>query len=119
MASTVKNSCKVWDCRILPDEGEEGDIIGEHGDISHLVHYLPEGHLMEENVMYWITDRTPHESLPLDRRTYRQLFRLVTSGVSLWFKDHSTINPKGVIPDPDITIIVKGSKFDDKNLFEA
>ena len=41
----------------------------------------------------------------------RQFFRLVTSEVSLWFEEHSTKNPPGVVPDPNITKIVKGSKF--------
>ena len=119
MASTVENSCKLWDCQILPDHGEHGDIVGSvgsFGNIEHLRNYLPEGKVMVENQMYWITDRTPHESLPLPSRTYRQWFRLVTSGVSLWFQDHSTENPLGILPDPKITKIVKGSKFDEKNL---
>ena len=34
------------------------------------------------------------------------------SQVSLWYEDHSTPNPNGVKPDPNITRIVKGSKFD-------
>ena len=63
--------------------------------------------------MYWMTDQTPHESLPMKEDTYRQFFRLVTSKVSLWFQDHSTPNPNGVKPDPEITKIVSGSKFSD------
>ena len=68
--------------------------------------------IMKPNCMYWITDRTPHESLPLKEETYRQYFRLVTHQVSLWFEDHSTKNPLGLVPDPKITKIVKGSKFE-------
>ena len=37
----------------------------------------------------------------------------MTSEVSLWFEEHSTKNPLGVVPDPEITAIVKGSKFED------
>ena len=66
--------------------------------------------------LYWMTDRTPHEALPLKDGMYRQFFRLVTSRVSLWFQDHSTPNPNGVKPDPQITKIVKGSKFDDEGV---
>ena len=69
--------------------------------------------------------RTPHESLPLKKGAFRQFFRLVTSQVvinslfiyllgskvSLWYADHSTPNPLGVLPDPDVTRIVTGDKF--------
>jgi len=106
MASNVADSCRVWDCQIMDDT-----CIGHLGDIEHLTSLLPESEVMEPNCLYWITDRTPHESLPLKKKTYRQFFRLVTSQVSLWFEDHSTKNPLGVVPDPNITKIVKGSKF--------
>ena len=109
MASNVADSCRVWDCQIMDD-----NCIGHLGDIEHLRNLLPESEVMEPNCMYWITDRTPHESLPLKKKTYRQFFRLVTSQVSLWFEDHSTKNPLGVVPDPNITKIVKGSKFDER-----
>ena len=61
--------------------------------------------------MYWITDKTPHESLPLKEKTMRQFFRIVTADVSFWFRDHSTPNPLGVLPDPEVTQIVSGDKF--------
>ena len=67
---------------------------------------------MKPNRLYWMTDRTPHESLPLKAGTYRQFFRLVMSQVSLWYEDHSTPNPNGVKPDLTITKIVRGNKFD-------
>ena len=115
MASNISDSCEVWDCRVLQDEkGEE--IIGNLGDVEHLREYLPKHETMAENEMYWITDRTPHESLPMVKGTYRQYFRLVTSEVSIWFEEHSTKNPLGVVPDPAITKIVKGSKFGKNNL---
>lgn len=112
MASNVANSCQVWNCYILHnDNGQE--VIGELGDIEHLRNFLPPEHeIMEENVMYWLTDRTPHESLPLKEGTYRQYFRIVTSEVSIWYEDHSTPNPLGIVPDPAVTLTVKGSKFD-------
>ncbi|XP_028392063.1 uncharacterized protein LOC114516711 [Dendronephthya gigantea] len=114
MASNVANSCKVWNCEILKPEGRNSpDVVGEHGDIEHLRSLLPSKcETMDANTVYWMTDRTPHESLPLSEGTYRQYFRLVTSQVSGWFEDHSTKNPLGVVPDPKITKIIKGSKFD-------
>ena len=110
MASTVDDSCEIWDCQILHDNfGRE--IIGDMGDIEHLRTLLPQSEKMMKNRIYWLTDRTPHESLPLTKGTYRQFFRLVTSEVSLWFEEHSTKNPKGIVPDPRMTKIVQGSKF--------
>ena len=41
----------------------------------------------------------------------RQFFRIVTADVSFWFRDHSTPNPLGVLPDPEVTQIVSGDKF--------
>ena len=58
-----------------------------------------------------INFRTPHESLPLQERTFRQFFRLVTSEVSVWYKDHSTPNPLDITPDPAVTKTVIGNKF--------
>ena len=31
--------------------------------------------------------------------------------VSLWYRDHSTASPLGVLPDPAVTRIVAGDKF--------
>ena len=49
--------------------------------------------------------------MPLKEATFRQFFRIVTSKVSLWYRDHSTPNPLGVEPDPEITRTVVGDKF--------
>ena len=113
MASTVKDSCKVWKCQITQDCG---DIIGALGDLEKYREFLPDSETMKPNEIYWLTDRTPHESLPLKKGTYRQFFKLVTSKVSVWFEDHSTKNPHGIVPDPKITKIVKGSLFENKAL---
>ncbi|RHY17293.1 hypothetical protein DYB25_014180 [Aphanomyces astaci] len=64
--------------------------------------------LLQANELIWMTDRTPHESLPLPVTTFRQYFRLVTSGVSHWYADHSTPNPLGIQPTAKI---VFGNKF--------
>ena len=112
MMSNVANSCKLWNCKIIPDEATGEEIISNFGDIEDLRGLLPdEGVVLQPNTLYWITDRSPHESLPLKERQYRQFFRIVTSNVSLWFADNNTENPNGVKPDPEITKIVQGSKF--------
>ena len=108
MASNVKNSCEVWDSQVQCNTKENNtEIIGRNGDVEYLRAYLGDSKVMKPNTVYWITDRTPHESLPLETNTYRQYFRLVTHQVSLWFEQHSTKNPMGIVPDPKITKIVK------------
>jgi len=62
-----------------------------------------------------MTDRTPHESLPIPTASAaagarRQYFRLVVGQVSAWFADHSTPNPLGTMP-PSGVHIVHGDKF--------
>eukprot|EP00112_Aurelia_sp_Birch-Aquarium-sp1_P025731 Seg873.6 transcript_id=Seg873.6/GoldUCD/mRNA.D3Y31 product="hypothetical protein" protein_id=Seg873.6/GoldUCD/D3Y31 len=111
MASNASDSCKLYNSQIMNDE-----LIGELGDIEHLREFLPQGKVMEKDNLYWFTDRTPHEALPLKEGIHRQFFRLVTSQVSLWYIDHSTKNPRGVMPDPEMTKLVKGSKFDKKGV---
>ena len=37
--------------------------------------------------------------------------RTPTYQVSLWYTDHSTPNPFGVVPDPHVTRVVVGDKF--------
>jgi hypothetical protein len=113
MASNVPNSCKVWNCNILPPDDNSPDVVGEHGDIEHLRAFLPSScEVMDANTVYWLTDRTPHEALPLSKGTYRQFVRVVTSQLTYWHEEHNTKNPFGVVPDPNITKIIKGSKFD-------
>ena len=117
LMSNVENSCRVWDCKIKAhSDGEE--TISSFGDIEHLRPFLPEDNavILKANYLCWITDRTPHESLPLNKRQFRQFFRVVTSEVSLWFTDDNTENPNGVKPDSRITKIIKGSKFNPKGM---
>jgi len=106
ISSSLQSSCRAWNCSV----GHKA--VGRLGDIEHMREALPgPGEELQAGQMYWITDRTPHESLPLSERAYRQFFRLVTSKVSFWYKDHSTPNPLGVEPDPTITLTVVGDKF--------
>ena len=118
MTSSVPNSWCVWNCKIERDSESGTEIMWQHDSCEHLREFLPENRkiMMEPNVLYWITDRTPHESQPVKERTYRQFFRVVTENVSLWFADHSTPNPCGVLPDSSITKIVRGNKFDSDSL---
>ena len=105
IATNAENSYRVWDCQIK--KGVENEIIGKFGDVEHLRQYLDNGETIKSNTIYWITDRTPHESLPILEGTYRQYFSLVTHEVSLWFEDYYTQNPFGIEPDPSITKVVK------------
>ena len=118
MRSSLSNSCCVWNCKIEPDLESCTEIMWQHGSCEHLREFLPENCkiMMEPDVLYWITDRTPHELHPVKERTYCQFFRVVTGNVSLWFADHYTQNPCGVLPDPSITKIVKGNRFDSDSL---
>lgn len=105
LASSVSNSTRVWPCRIGPKA------IGDLGCVEHLRQHLGEGADLEAGEMVWLTDVTPHESLPLPSGGPRKFFRLVTSDVSHWYTQHSTPNPLGIVPDPDITTIVDENKF--------
>ena len=62
--------------------------------------------LLEPSQVYWMSDRVPHESLPMKKTTMRQFFRIMTSEVQFWFQEHYTANPMGVLPDPHATEIV-------------
>lgn len=106
MASTVSHSTRVWNCRV--DQPET--VVGVLGDMEHLRPHLGEGVTLQANELLWMTDATPHESMPLPKGTYRQYFRLVTSEVSVWYADHSTRNPLGVEPGPRVQIL-RGDKF--------
>lgn len=105
MASTVSNSCRVWNVQVAEP------VIGDLGDLEHLRDALGEGTLMDAHKLYWLTDSTPHESLPVLEETYRQYFRLVTSSLTAWYPEHSTANPLGVVPDSAVTSIIDGNKF--------
>ena len=75
MASNVEQSCEVRDCKVVKHKNKT-EIIGKLGCVEHLRSILPSSTKLNANTMYWITDRTPHESLPLKNATYRQFFRL-------------------------------------------
>ena len=106
MASNVGDSTRVWNCQIAEPETAVGNL----GDLEHLRGALGEGETLREGEVVWMTDTTPHESLPLKAGTRRQYFRLVTSSVNVWYADHSTANPLGVRPPKGVKIIY-GNKF--------
>ena len=62
---------------------------------------------LQANELFWMTDRTPHASVPLAEGTHRQFFRLVAGKVDAWFAAHSTPNPLGTLPDAQIVDIDK------------
>jgi len=107
MASTVTSSCRVWNAQVA------AAAMGELGDLEHVRVLLGPGTCLKKNELVWMTDTTPHESLPLAAGTPRQYFRLVTSNVTAWYADHSTPNPLGVVPPEHVTVL-HGSKFANK-----
>ena len=103
----MPDSTRVWKCKITNDE-----IIGKNGIIEPMREFLPsQGILLKPGRVYWMSDRAPHESLPMKETTLRQFFRIMTSEVEFWFKDHYTANPMGVLPDPRVTEIVVGNEL--------
>lgn len=100
MASTVENSCQMWNVNI--------ETPGLMGDCEHLRDSLGQGTFMKKGELFWLTDSCPHESRPLEKETYRQWFRFVTSNVDVWYKKHSTANRLGIQPSCKI---IEESKF--------
>jgi hypothetical protein len=94
MASNVADSCRVWPVLIR----DPGLVVDKHGGIEHMRHLLGGGHALAANELVWMTDHTPHESLPAKQRCYRQFFRLVVGGIGVWYSKHNTPNPRGVEP---------------------
>lgn len=103
MASNVTGSCMVYDEVIEKPE----DVTDRFGGIEHMRNVLGPGRKLEAGELCWITDRTPHESLPMPapadepdaRYVYRSFFRLVVGRISVWYSKHNTPNPLGVLPD--------------------
>ena len=118
MVSDVDGSCRIYDAKVEPE------LIGPLGDVEHLrkhLEYTPseeEGFLSEgplygepvdckAKVLYWMTDTTPHESMPLRENTHRKYFRLVAGKVTHWYAKHSTPNSTGVEPDAEVLHVDK------------
>jgi hypothetical protein len=89
IANSVPDSCELYDAKIT-DTVFGGAVSDEQVKGISPVR-------MPANTLFWLHDRTPHASLPVNN-TERQFFRLVTSEVSVWFAKHSTLNRLGVAP---------------------
>ncbi|KAJ3098156.1 hypothetical protein HK100_005162 [Physocladia obscura] len=107
VASNIDESFRAYECLV-----ENVDTVGHLGDMSHMrdvIAFQSFGEiLLKANELLWITDRTPHESLPQKKAGFRQFFRLVTSELSLWYQEHNTANELGILPGCDV---IKGNKF--------
>jgi len=111
MASTLGGSCRVFNAQVKHPEC----IVGSLGDIEHLRELLQDGYDVDAGELIWMTDTTPHESLPVASRAFRQFFRVVSSSVSVWYAAHSTKNRLGIEP-PERVLIIEEDKFNGRNL---
>lgn len=106
IASNISNTTRIFNCRVKPE------IIGHLGSLEHISDYLNSkipSITMERNKLYWMSDYTPHESLPVQETCFRQFYRLVNCDLSHWYSKHSTHNP--LCSPPPSTIIVDSNKF--------
>lgn len=108
LASTAAQSTALWNARV---HDTYGDIVGPFGSLERLRTLLGEpDRILQPNELVWLSDRTPHESLPLTLSTSRQFFRLVVGEISVWYADHNTANPTGYSVPPSVPVVV-GNKF--------
>lgn len=107
IGSNLAHTTKIYDC-IVKDE-----IIGKHGSLEHIRELLTEEKFIvnKASELMLISDHTPHEALPMTESGYRQFFRLVFGTVDVWYSQHSTPNPLGIVPSPS-TKIINENKFD-------
>ena len=111
MATNVPDSTRVWNHQVTAEK------FGENGYVEHQRESLSDdGELLKPGHVYWVSDRAPIENLSMKEKTATQFFRITTSEVGFWFKDHYTANPLGVLPDPNVTDIVAGNKFSEEKL---
>ena len=105
MMSNLDNSCRIYPNLI--DDPEM--ITDDHGGCECLRNHLDEGENLQANTVYWMTDRTPHEALPVQASTPnsqavdRQFLRIVAGRISVWYSKHNTPNPCGLLPDAPIS----------------
>lgn len=117
IGSNVDNTSKVWP--VLIKNPEADGVTDVHGGIEHMRESLGEGVSLKANQICWLTDCTPHESLPVQAPdddpdaefVQRSFFRLVVGPVGIWYSKHSTANPLGIVPDKN-TVICHDNKFD-------
>jgi hypothetical protein len=87
MAST-DGLCELYDEQVYE--------IDQHGGL--LVAPVSRPHKAKANTLYWLSDRTPHASIPSPEVWLRQFYRLVSDEVGVWWSKHSTPNRLGVLP---------------------
>lgn len=109
LASSVANSCQIWPLKIPRRSSavltSGCDLDHVRGTLNEIATPISPG----RNELFWMTDATPHESLPLQSGTVRQFFRIVTNDISAWWRQHSTPNPLGIEPECKI---IEHSKFE-------
>jgi len=110
-ASSVGDTSEIWDA--LVDSSVPG-VVEPGGGCEHLRALIGEGTKLRAGELVWMTDRTPHEALPQTTSGLRQFFRLVMPGVSHWYADHSTSNPR--VDLPEHVTIIRGNKFDSRGV---
>ncbi len=101
MASSLGKTCRIWDCYV--------EMPGHMGNCEHLRDQLNKATYLEANILIWLTDGCPHESLPQEESGIRQYIRVVTSHVDLWYEAHSSKNP--LVELPENVKIIKENKF--------
>lgn len=109
MASSVSASCRLWNAQV---PRRPSAALRSGCDVEHLRGVLDSRVRAVKPMagdLYWLTDATPHESLPLEAGTYRQFFRLVTSEVAVWWEKHSTRNRLGIEPACEVVTYDKFS----------
>lgn len=99
MAST-DGDCAAWNLELSADD------VDSHGGLVQEP-AMPATKL-DKNVLYQISDRTPHRSLEAKESHHRQFFRLVGPEIGGWFVRHSTANPLGIPPKAKV---ITESKF--------
>lgn len=113
ICSNISDSTAIWKCRI---HDTFGDIIGAHGSLERMRDILgPADYRVPAGELVWLSDRTPHESLPLpplpnNQMHNRQFFRLVVGEIGFWFSQHNTVNPTG-FPLPAHVPVIDSNKF--------
>ncbi|KXS15424.1 hypothetical protein M427DRAFT_56776 [Gonapodya prolifera JEL478] len=100
--------------RIYPNVVLDASMVGNDGALGNIRHLLGPPSDLASQALYWMTDRTPHESMPLKgnpgEKEYRQFFRLVVGPIGVWYSKHNTPSPLGVKPNCPISDV---DKFDD------
>lgn len=80
------------------------EVTDRFGGIEHMRETLGPGRKLAAGELCWITDKTPHESLPSlqpphVKFVHRSFFRLVVGRMSVWYSKHDTPYPLDILPD--------------------